>query len=131
MNAIIEEGAKFAENVLAPLNQSGDEEGCVWSEDGVKTPEGFAAAYGKYVENGWPALSASVEDGGQGMPNMVGLSMTEMALAWVLREANLASAIIGASRPERVVENAGASGLQLDADTLAAIDTALAGCFAR
>lgn len=60
-----------------------------------------------------------------------GLSMTEMALAWVLREANLASAIIGASRPEQVVENAGASGLQLDAETLAAIDTALAACIAR
>jgi aryl-alcohol dehydrogenase-like predicted oxidoreductase len=60
-----------------------------------------------------------------------GLSMTEMALAWVLREPNLASAIIGASRPEQVVENAGASGLRLDGETLQAIDTALEGCFTR
>lgn len=60
-----------------------------------------------------------------------GLSMTELALAWVLREPNLASAIIGASRPEQVVENAAASGVQLDADTLQAIDTALAGCYTR
>lgn len=59
------------------------------------------------------------------------LSMTELALAWVLREPNLASAIIGASRPEQVVENAGASGLQLDAGTLRAIDTALDGCYTR
>jgi len=78
MSAIVEEGAKFAENELAPLNRVGDEEGCTWSEEGVKTPQGFAEAYKKYVENGWPALAAAVEDGGQGMPNMLGLSMTEM-----------------------------------------------------
>ena len=78
MSAIVEEGGKFAENELAPLNRVGDEEGCTWSEEGVKTPEGFAEAYKKYVENGWPALAADVEDGGQGMPNMLGLSMTEM-----------------------------------------------------
>jgi aryl-alcohol dehydrogenase-like predicted oxidoreductase len=59
-----------------------------------------------------------------------GLSMSEMALAWVLREPNLASAIIGASRPSQVVENAAASGIELDADTLQAIDIALEGCIA-
>jgi alkylation response protein AidB-like acyl-CoA dehydrogenase len=78
MNAIVEEGAKFAEHELAPLNRVGDEQGCTWSEEGVKTPDGFAQAYKKYVENGWPALAADVEAGGQGMPSMLAMVITEM-----------------------------------------------------
>jgi alkylation response protein AidB-like acyl-CoA dehydrogenase len=78
MNAIVGEAGKFAEEVLAPINQSGDEEGCQWSEDGVKTPKGFVEAYQHYVENGWPALSAEVEYGGQGMPNLLGSILNEL-----------------------------------------------------
>jgi aryl-alcohol dehydrogenase-like predicted oxidoreductase len=52
--------------------------------------------------------------------------MAQLALAWVLREENVAAAIIGASRPEQVHENAAAAGVKLSADTLAAIDEALA-----
>ena len=78
MNAIAEEGAKFAEGVLAPLYQSGDQEGCTWSEEGVTTPTGFKEAYQQYVDNGWPSLSADVEAGGQGMPNLLGIINTEM-----------------------------------------------------
>ncbi len=61
----------------------------------------------------------------------VGLTMAQMALAWVLRQPNVASAIVGASRPEQVRANASASGLTLDASTLAAIDEALDGVFVR
>ena len=57
----------------------------------------------------------------------LGISMPQLALAWVLREPNVASAIIGASRPEQVVDNAGASGIELDGATLARIDEILAG----
>jgi len=59
----------------------------------------------------------------------LGISMPKLALAWVLREPNLASAIIGASRPEQVLENAAASGIQLDGATLQAIDLALEGSY--
>ena len=77
LDAITGEAAKFCEEVLAPMNQPGDEAGCTWSEEGVKTPEGFVQAYKQYVDNGWPALAAEVEYGGQGMPNMLGISVTE------------------------------------------------------
>jgi aryl-alcohol dehydrogenase-like predicted oxidoreductase len=60
-----------------------------------------------------------------------GLTMVQLALAWVLRQSNVASAIVGASRPEQVHANASASGIVLSADTLAAIDEALADVIVR
>ena len=60
-----------------------------------------------------------------------GLTMAQLALAWVLRLPNVASAIIGASRPEQVHENAAASGVTLSADVLEAIDAALGGAVVR
>jgi aryl-alcohol dehydrogenase-like predicted oxidoreductase len=60
-----------------------------------------------------------------------GLTMAQLALAWVLRQDNVASAIVGASRPEQVRANASATGIQLDAQTLAAIDEALGDVVVR
>jgi aryl-alcohol dehydrogenase-like predicted oxidoreductase len=60
-----------------------------------------------------------------------GLTMAQLALAWVLRQANVASAIVGASRPEQVRANASAAGVTLDAPTLAAVDEALGDVFVR
>ena len=57
----------------------------------------------------------------------LGLTMAQLALAWILREPNVASAIVGASRPEQLRDNAAASGVVLDEATLQAIDAALSG----
>lgn len=79
MNAIIDEAGKFFEEVVAPTYRAGDEEGCTWSEEGVTTPAGYKEAYQQYVENGWPALAADPEYGGQGMPALLGIVINEMS----------------------------------------------------
>jgi alkylation response protein AidB-like acyl-CoA dehydrogenase len=77
-DAILAEAAKFAENELAPLNRSGDEEGCQLTETGVQVPKGFKDAYVKYCEGGWPSLSAPEEFGGQGLPGSVNMMVGEL-----------------------------------------------------
>ncbi|PCI60181.1 MAG: acyl-CoA dehydrogenase [Kordiimonadales bacterium] len=79
VEAILEEGAKICENELAPLNLSGDIEGCVRHDDGsVTTPKGFKEAYNKYKEGGWTGLSHNPKYGGQGLPHVIGFCMQEM-----------------------------------------------------
>ena len=76
---ILEEGAKFADGVLAPLNHVGDTQGCKWSPDNtVKTPDGFKDAYHQMVEAGWPALGSDPAYGGQGLPAVVNVAFSEM-----------------------------------------------------
>lgn len=78
-DAIIEEGAKFAERELSPLNAVGDTEGCTLKDGVVTTPTGFKAAYDIYVENGWAALSHEPKYGGQGLPESLGVIASEMS----------------------------------------------------
>jgi hypothetical protein len=76
--AIIDSGAKFAENVAAPLNAIGDEQGCKFDNGKVITPPGFKEAFQQYGAAGWSALGIPAELGGQGLPTSVGMCVNEM-----------------------------------------------------
>jgi alkylation response protein AidB-like acyl-CoA dehydrogenase len=80
INAVLEEGGKFAAEVLFPLNQSGDAQGCTHDKTthAVKAPAGFKQAYAQFVQGGWPALSCDPDYGGQGLPHTVNQCFYEM-----------------------------------------------------
>lgn len=79
MDSILEEGGKICEEVLFPLNQTGDLQGCMRHDDGsVTTPEGFKDAYNTFVEGGWCALACDADYGGMGMPMVLNTAMKEM-----------------------------------------------------
>jgi alkylation response protein AidB-like acyl-CoA dehydrogenase len=88
LDAVLEEAAKFTENVLAPLNQVGDREGCTHDRQTgeVRTPTGFRDAYRQFIDGGWNGLTSPEDYGGQGLPESLGAALKEMIdsanLAW-------------------------------------------------
>lgn len=88
IDAVLEEAAKFATQVLAPLNASADAEGCHFdaATHSVRTPKGFKEAFAQYVEAGWAGLTAKEAFGGQALPETIGAAVKEMVdsanLAW-------------------------------------------------
>jgi len=79
---VLAQAGRFANEVLAPLNASGDREGCRRTPEGdVVTPQGFPAAWRAFVDGGWPALASPVEEGGQGLPHTLNAALFEMLAA--------------------------------------------------
>jgi alkylation response protein AidB-like acyl-CoA dehydrogenase len=76
--AVLEEAGKVAAGTIAPLNRSGDEEGCSWNDGVVSTPAGFPAAYQTYAEGGWVGVSGDPVYGGMGMPKAISAQVEEM-----------------------------------------------------
>ncbi|MEM9050188.1 MAG: acyl-CoA dehydrogenase C-terminal domain-containing protein [Pseudomonadota bacterium] len=84
-SAVLSEAGKIASEVLAPLNFSGDREGCVLENGVVRTPKGFKEAFDQLREGGWTGLDCAEEFGGQGLPYVMGTAVGEMLVS-----ANLA-----------------------------------------
>src|ERR1700747_3731307 len=76
--SVLEEGGKLCEEVLFPLNRSGDEEGCTFENGVGRTPQGFPEAYKLFREGGWTSLACDPEYGGQGLPHTLAFFVEEM-----------------------------------------------------
>jgi alkylation response protein AidB-like acyl-CoA dehydrogenase len=88
VDAVLDAAAQLAEEVLFPLNRSGDEEGSVYENGVVRTPKGFKDAYQTFLDGGWNGLACKTEYGGQGLPNLIHFVMEEISCS-----ANLSFAI--------------------------------------
>ena len=81
MQQVLGEAGKFVGEVIAPLNRDGDEIGAQWADGAVTMPPGFKDAYQAFWQAGWPALAASTENGGQGLPTVLEAMLYEMLSA--------------------------------------------------
>lgn len=78
MVSVLDEAGKFAEEVLQPLNMTGDAEGCTWENGVVRAPKGFREAFKAYADGGWIGLSCDPSHGGQGLPTVVRAAVNEI-----------------------------------------------------
>ncbi|MBU0807872.1 MAG: acyl-CoA dehydrogenase C-terminal domain-containing protein [Gammaproteobacteria bacterium] len=81
IDGVLEEGARYTAEVVAPLNRNSDEQGCQLSDGQVTTPDGFAEAYQQYVDNGWASMTGPSEYGGQALPQMLACNFHEMLMS--------------------------------------------------
>ena len=81
IDGVLEEGARYATGVVAPLNRNSDEQGCQLSDGRVSTPDGFAEAYRQYVDNGWASMTGPSEYGGQALPQLLACNFHEMLMS--------------------------------------------------
>ncbi|MCD6035719.1 MAG: Acryloyl-CoA reductase [Rickettsiales bacterium] len=89
IDSLLSEGGRFCEEVLFPLNQSGDAEGCKFDNGKVTLPKGFKEAYQSYVQGGWPSFTCDPDYEGQGLPEVINMPFIEMICS-----ANLAFGIL-------------------------------------
>ncbi len=102
VNEIIAQGAKFAEEAVAPLNREGDEIGCKLIDGSVSTPPGFPEAYHEYIANGWNAMLGNPDFDGQDLPHSAAVPVHEMLsaanLSWRLTSILTESAVLAVDK---------------------------------
>ncbi len=102
IDSVIDEGAKFAETVLSPINASGDWHGARYDNGTVVAPDGFKAAYQQFCRDGWSGMGASSDYGGQGLPAIVHIAVGEMlcssAMAWRMASGLSEGAVLALTR---------------------------------